>query len=121
MITLTCTPDTLDLDVRGADKLWSLKSKLSIPLAHVRQVRIDDAARLHWLDGIKAPGTHVPGVIAAGTFYRHGRKLFADIREGQPALVIELRDDRYDELIIQTQDVQGDLIRVRAALAEARA
>ncbi|SMB85545.1 hypothetical protein [Deinococcus hopiensis] len=116
MITLTFGPNTLILDVMGLDRLWSLKSHLELPLSHIQQVRVEEQAAIPWKEGLRAPGTHLPGVLAAGTFYTHGRKVFADIREGQPALVLELHHESYDQLIFQTDDLQADLLRIREAL-----
>jgi hypothetical protein len=57
--------------MEGLDKLWALKSKLTIPLAHVRGATVDPGI-LGEPKGVRAPGTHVPGVITAGTFHQDG-------------------------------------------------
>jgi hypothetical protein len=40
--------------VRGADKLWALKSSLEIPLAHIVEIRADPASA--WLVARAAAG-----------------------------------------------------------------
>jgi hypothetical protein len=43
MVDLSISGGNLVLHVRGADKLWALKSSLEIPLAHVAEIRADPA------------------------------------------------------------------------------
>jgi hypothetical protein len=90
--------------VEGLDRLWSLKSELTIPLAHIRAARADPTVARGWWHGIRAPGTNVPGVITAGTFYQHGRRIFWDVHDPEKTIVIELADERYDELIVEVAD-----------------
>ena len=74
---LSIAEGNLILHVRGADKVWALKSSLEIPLVHITGVRAE-IGRPH-AAGITAsgwmPGTNVPGVITAGTFYQDGKRL----------------------------------------------
>jgi hypothetical protein len=63
------------LHVRGADKLWAFKSSLEIPLVHIAGVRADPETARGWYHGIRMPGTNVPGVITAGTFYQEGKRV----------------------------------------------
>jgi len=104
MVQITVVGDVAALEVQGLDKLWSLKSRLEIPLSHIRAVRADPQVAHGWWHGIKAPGTNLPGVITAGTFYQHGKRVFWDVHDPERTIVIELVDERYDELIIEVPD-----------------
>ena len=104
MVDITIADQIARFDVQGLDKLWSLKSRLEIPLAHIRGCRADPTAAQGWWHGIKAPGTAVPGVITAGTFYQHGKRIFWDVHNPERTIVIELSDERYDELIVEVAD-----------------
>jgi len=54
----------LIIEMTGWDKLWAFKSRLEIPLDHIKAVRADpEIARQ--AKGIRTLGTHVPGVIIA--------------------------------------------------------
>jgi hypothetical protein len=57
-----------------------------------------------------------PGVLTAGTFYQHGKRIFWDVHNPENTIVIELRDERYDELIVEVADPQLTVELVRAAL-----
>lgn len=101
MIELEVLNSNLVLHVRGADKLWALKSRLEIPIAHIAGVRVDSTIAQGWWKGLKMPGTNIPGVITAGTFYQHGKRIFWDVHDPGNTIVFSLRDDRYDELIVE--------------------
>jgi hypothetical protein len=104
------------MHVRGTDKLWAFRSSLEIPLVHITGVRADpEAARGRW-HGIRMPGTNVPGVITAGTFYQDSKRVFWDVHNPENTVVIELKDERYNELIVEVADPQGAVELVRAAL-----
>ena len=60
MVELTIADDTLNLYVRGMDRLWGLKSTLTIPLAHIAGVRIDPEVAGGGSGGLRMPGTSIP-------------------------------------------------------------
>lgn len=100
----------LILRVEGSDKIWALKSELVIPLAHIVDIRMDEEVVQGWWRGIKFPGTNLPGVITAGTFYQDGQRIFWDIHHPDAAVVITLEHDVYNELVIEVEDPRS-LIR----------
>ena len=100
----------------GADKLWALKSSLEIPLVHIAGVRADpEVARGFW-HGIRMPGTYVPGVITAGTFYQDGKRVFWDVHDPEKAVVIDLHDERYNELVVEVADPESAVRLIQNAL-----
>ena len=50
------------------------------------------------------PGTHIPGIIAAGTFLHQNKRIFWDVHHAENALIFELEHDDYDELIIEVEN-----------------
>lgn len=101
---LSIAEGKLTLHVRGADKLWSFKSSLEIPLVHISGVRVDTEAARGWFHGIRMPGTNVPGVITAGTFYQDGKRVFWDVHHPENTIIIDLHDERYNQLIVEVDD-----------------
>jgi len=67
MVDLVLSGGTLVLHVKGADKLWALKSSLEIPLLHIAGIRAEPSIAHGWWHGMRLPGTNIPGVITAGT------------------------------------------------------
>ena len=83
--------------VRGWDKFWALKSELRVPLEHIADVHADAEAARGWWHGLRMPGTQLPGVIIAGTFYQSGGRLFYDVHDADNAIVVVLEHESYKE------------------------
>jgi len=96
--------DQLIVEVEGLDKLWSLKSRLVIPLANIRGAT-DDPGIIKERKGLRFPGTHVPGVITAGSFRTDGEWVFWDVRDPSMAVVIELEDQR--RVVVGPDEILG--------------
>jgi len=117
MATISIEGTDLTIDVQGLDKLWSLKSRLTIPLAHVRGATADPSIASE-SKGWKGPGTHFPGVIVAGTFHQEGKKVFWDVHKKGNAVVIELEDDSYQRLVIEVDDPRATVDLIERAVAQ---
>jgi len=85
-VDLSIAEGKLVFHVRGADKLWAFRSSLEIPLVHIAGVRADPEAARGWYHGIRMPGTNVPGVITAGTFYQDGKRVFWDVHHPEKTI-----------------------------------
>jgi hypothetical protein len=116
MVELSVTEGKLTVHVRGADKLWAFKSTLEIPLAHIAGVRADPEVARSWWHGIRLPGTNLPGVITAGTFYQDGKRVFWDVHHPERTIVIDLHDERFNQLVIEVADPQAAIDLIQSAL-----
>jgi hypothetical protein len=103
MIHVTRDGDKILFDVKGLHKLWALKSRLEIPRMNIRGAHRDAAAVRGW-KGWRVPGTYVPGLITAGTFYLEGKRIFWDVSDPDKAVVVELEDEKYNQLVIEVED-----------------
>ncbi|MEV0033908.1 hypothetical protein [Nocardia sp. NPDC050793] len=110
--------DGRDLVVRieGLDKLWALKSRLVIPLANVRGATADPGI-IKERKGIRAPGTHLPRVITAGTFHIDGERVFWDVRDPDKAVVVALADEQYARLVLQVDNPADVVALIERACA----
>ena len=113
---LSIAEGKLTLNVRGADKLWAFKSSLEIPLVHIVGVRADPESAGGWYHGIRMPGTNVPGVITAGTFYRDGKRVFWDVHHPEKTIVIDLHDERFNQLVVEVADPEAAVKPIQNAL-----
>lgn len=104
MVGLTVAEGKLIVNVRGADKFWALKSSLEIALSHVAGVRADPEIARGWWHGLRMPGTNVPGVITAGTFYQDGNRVFWDVHDPEKTIVIDLHDETFNQLVVEVAD-----------------
>jgi hypothetical protein len=117
MVRVSIQGDAAVFDVQGLHKLWAFKSRLKVPRAHIRNVRADpDVATGLW-KGFRMPGTHLPGILAAGTFFKGGKRFFWDVRNKQNTIVVELDDDPYYQLIIEVEDPDAEIARLRPPVA----
>lgn len=116
LVDLSIAEGKLTLNIRGADKLWAFKSSLEIPLVHIAGVRADPETARGWYHGIRMPGTNVPGVITAGTFYQDGRRVFWDVHDPEKTVAIDLHDERYSQLIVEVADPDAAIKLIQSAL-----
>ena len=91
------------------------QSSLEIPLVHITGVRADSEVARGWWHGVRMPGTSVPGVITAGTFYQDGKRVFWDVHHPEKTIVIDLHDERFNETLFETLDNQQNFPLTRPA------
>jgi hypothetical protein len=116
MVDVTVEDDRVVFSVEGLDKLWALRSRLEIPLAHVTRIEHDPPAVGRWWHGIKLMGTQLPGLFAAGTFHYHGDLVFWDVRDPAKTIIVTLDHERYKKLIVEVADPEGTVQRIRGAM-----
>ena len=120
MVDITITDTTAIFHVRGWDQFWAMKSQIEIPLAHIADVHGDSqAARGYW-HGLRMPGTQIPGVIIAGTFFQMDGRTFFDVHNADNAIVVVLDHEKYKELVVEVEDPDIEIAKFRAALAAFR-
>jgi hypothetical protein len=104
MVDISFFDDRIRLAVEGWDKLWALRSTLEFPLSHIRSVRPDPEAARGWWHGLRLPGTQIPGVLTAGSFYQMGGLVFYDVHDPGKTIVIELEHEHFQRLIVEVAD-----------------
>jgi hypothetical protein len=109
MVDVTVDADKIVFEVEGWDKFWALRSRLQIPISHIKGARIDGDATKGWWKGVKVGGAQIPGVITAGTFYTQGRLIFYDAHKSEQTIVVDLEHENYDALILQVRDPEAAL------------
>ncbi|MEN3369287.1 MAG: hypothetical protein V7609_1430 [Verrucomicrobiota bacterium] len=114
MTKISTLDGKLIVEVQGWDKLWSLTSRLEIPLEHISGVH---TAADECVTGIRAPGTHIPGVIAAGTFHEVGRTVFWDVHNQEKAIAIDLNDEYFSALIVEVANPEASIRDIERAIA----
>jgi hypothetical protein len=62
------------------------------------------------------PGTNVPRVIRAGTFYQEGKRVFWDVHHPERTIVIDLHDERYNALVVEVDDPETAVKLIQNAL-----
>ena len=116
MVDVTIEGDRAVFAVEGLDKLWALRSRLEIPLAHITDVESNHEQVGQWWHGFKIAGTDMPGLFAAGTFFFHGELVFWDVRSPADTIIVSLDHERYKKLVIQVADPDATIAKLRAAM-----
>jgi hypothetical protein len=116
LVDLSVAEGKLSLQVRGADKLWAFQSSLEIPLLHITGVRADSEVACGWWHGVRMPGTSVPGVITAGTFYQDGKRVSRDVHHPEKTIVIDLHDEQFSQLVVEVADPVVSVKLIQTAL-----
>ncbi len=103
MATLQLTETTLSVRLTRAETILGLLRDVDLPRSAGRDVEVV-ADGLAAARGLRAPGLGVPGRRKIGTWRRIGERSLVSVRRGQPALRIALEGQRYDTLVIGTDE-----------------
>jgi hypothetical protein len=116
MVDVRVDGDRVIFEVEGIDKLWSLRSRLDIPLAHITDVEANADQVGRWWHGVKLWGTDVPGVFAAGTFFYHQELVFWDVHDPAKTIIVSLDHEHYKKLIIEVADPKAAAAQLLAVV-----
>ncbi len=103
MITITKTGSAFIFHVNGMHKMWTLKSQLTIPIENIAHAHQTLESIRGW-HGWRMPGTYIPSIITAGTFYKEGKKIFWDVTNVDQCIIVELKDEDYNQLVIEVEN-----------------
>jgi len=95
---ITITEDQLEINFSTTKKILSMKGSFKIPLKHIQSITTQ-LPKPTWKE-IKAPGTMIPGLIKAGTYYTDKGKQFWLVTKGKGILNIELKNESYKRIIL---------------------
>jgi hypothetical protein len=117
VIEISIEQDRMIFEVVGWDKLWSLKSRLEIPLGHIKGAAADPQPAMGWFQGLKLAGTDLPNFFKAGTFYQEGGLIFWDVRNPENTIAVELEHEHYKQLIIEVADPSAAVKLITSAIS----
>lgn len=118
MAQIELTPDRLIVRVTGIDRVLSMTSSLEIPLAHVTDAAGDvEEARRLW-HGLRVGGVPIPGLLREGSFLSRGELVFWDVHDPARAVLISLRHEKYQRLVVGVDDPSETVSAIRGAVRE---
>jgi hypothetical protein len=92
-----------------AEKFGALHGDLHFPRSAVRAARVV-AEPFAEIQGLRSPGTRVPGIMALGTWRRRGgERDFVAVYRGERGIVVEIDPNAssYLRVILSTKDPDG--------------
>ena len=102
MVTIEKQADNFIFEVKGLHKLWALKNQTPIFWLILQP----NQENLNWILGLRMPGTHIPGLITAGTYILRDGTIFCDVSDHKKSIVVVLKDEHYKKLIIEVDNVE---------------
>ncbi|WP_310481418.1 hypothetical protein [Chamaesiphon sp. VAR_48_metabat_403] len=101
---LNLTTDLLTIELEWYEQLWAvtLERQMHIPLDRIDRATTDEP-QSNWAE-IRAPGTFLPGVIKAGTYYTKRGREFWYVTTDNNYLTLELHDEPYRQIVITIPD-----------------
>jgi hypothetical protein len=101
---LTLEADELQIKLTRMERFWAvhLGQTITVPLTQIRAVTTD-TPQTNWQE-IRSPGTAVPGLIKAGTYYYDRVRSFWYTQPKKPVLTLELAPDAYYRKIVLAID-----------------
>jgi hypothetical protein len=103
MVTIQKADNHFLFEVKGMHKLWAFKSEIKIPCEHILKA-YQDIEIVKGKRGMRFPGTSIPGIVNAGTFLNKGETNFWDVSKTENAIVIDLKDEDYNQMIIEVEN-----------------
>ena len=116
MVQIEYKDDDVIFNVKGLHKLWALKSSLTVSKDSIVAVAPYDDRFGYW-PGWRIPGTSIPGIITAGTYYRDGNKYFWDVCKKKKSIMVTLKNDKYNMLIVEVENVEEALENLKVKIA----
>lgn len=103
----------------GLVRLWALSRGIDVPVTSISDVGVTSRREMR-VKGFRAPGTHLPGVMTAGTFRSRDGKALWMAGRAKTLLVIELHDESYRHVVVQVEDPEAATEALRAAMYRER-
>lgn len=104
MVTLLLDHTQLEVVLSPLERAASFhRENLRVERDTIVKVQLTDDAWT-WIRGVPGPGTHIPGILAAGTWKASATTDFVLIRRRRPGVVIDLEGDAdFQRLVLSTR------------------
>ena len=104
MVRVAVVDGVVTFTIVGLHKVWALRSRIRIPAADIVDVTPGEPlVREEW-PGWRLPGTSLPGVITAGSYFKNGQWSFWDVVQPSRAIAVTLRNHRFARLVVEVAE-----------------
>jgi hypothetical protein len=121
MVEVRVRGERLVVEIHGLDVLWSLRSRLVVPLAHVKGARIDPYLEIEepWV-GAGVTDATLGWTVAAGPMLLHGEREFWAVHHPHKAIAIDLKGESFSRLVLEVQNPLATIEAVNSAVRALR-
>jgi hypothetical protein len=116
----TVTTDGIDMrvELHGWERAWAMRRRIVVPLGWVASIERSDPKEAMRPRGLRAPGSYLPRVIAAGSYWTRRGWSFWSVRHRDRAVAIRLREGRYRKIVVDVDDPDATVREVGAAIGQ---
>jgi len=115
MTAVNVADNQLIIDLKGIDRFWALRRRISAPLMHVRS--IERTTHRTWRPaGFRLLGAEVPGLLRVGRFSDRGERVFWDVHHPERSVEIKLLSEPFDRLIVEVENPEETTRAVQRAI-----
>jgi len=99
---LTVRDRTIEIALTPVERLWSchISGSIQLPLFNLQAVSVSAEKPESRGRDLRAPGTYVPGLIKAGTYYSDLGRAFWYVSRNQPYLCLDLKVGYYKRVVL---------------------
>lgn len=111
-MNISIVGDKVRIELEWYEQLWAFTwDKIwEIPLSHIASVTSAEP-QSNWAE-IRAPGTFLPGVIKAGTYYSSRGKEFWYVTKDKDYLTLELKEESFKRIILTIDNSEEWVSRI---------
>ena len=103
-LSIDCDRLRINLNLWERTLAFFFNQTLDIPLNHIRQATVAKP-ETDWKD-VRLPGTFLPGVVKAGTYYTSQGREFWVVTRDEDCLTLELDDEFYKKIVLTIEQSQ---------------
>jgi hypothetical protein len=83
----------------AAEKLAAMHGNVTVPRSAITHARVAEDGMAE-VQGLRCPGTNLPGLVMVGTWRNSQRTTFAVCHRRRPAIVLEVTGAGYDRIVV---------------------
>lgn len=115
MATLKIENKNLVVKLSRWERLGAMHRDVVLPLSTIDHVAVSEEPWAE-LQGVRAPGTGIPGVIMLGTLRHDRQRSFCAVYRKQPAIVVTTSDASFSKLVISDRNAAATAAELNSQL-----
>lgn len=117
-VSVSPAGDSIVIELDPIDAVFAVKRRLDIPRSHVVAVEVLDRSDVPSTEGtwLRAPGTHLPGLVRYGSYGKEPLREFWMVRRQGRVVMVDVRDWAYHRLVLGVRDPDRLASQIRATI-----
>lgn len=103
MVKIKINDEMIEFEILDSHKIWTFQSSIKVKLSNIVNIYKKDE-KYDWFPGWRVPGTNIPYLITAGTYFKNKEKHFWDVTNYKDVYVFELQNTEYKKLFLNIKN-----------------